>query len=72
MERVTRTSYLLRPTRLDVSILATPRTDFGRFSPSQIGIWGLILLILCFRGIEGSGIMLRGHFAHTIQTDSPI
>jgi len=29
--------YGLRPTGLDLSILVTPRIDFGRFRPGQVG-----------------------------------
>ena len=64
----------LWPTRLDDSILlvATPRTDFGRFVRVRSDFGVILLTRLGFRVIYGVGFMLRGQFAHTILTDSPI
>ena len=59
-----------RPTTagLDLSILATPRIDFGRFRPGQVGDSGHFAHTKhsnFFRLLQRAGYVL-GHFAHTI------
>jgi hypothetical protein len=63
----------LGPAKLDFGIRAPLRTDFGRFRTSRIGFWVILLgQFAGFRVAVEFRIYVKGHFAHTIQTDSPI